>query len=117
MRKTKEILRLKWHHERSNRQIAAALAIGDGMPSEVNARAKAAGLTTWAEVEALTDDELGLSKNEQTSNWTRRPLTPEQIAYAAADVEVLIELETRLRRGLALPLFQRDPQNSSAEGG
>ncbi len=48
--------------------------------------------------------ELNLSKNEQTSNWTRRPLTPEQIAYAAADVEVLIELEPRLRS--KLPLFE-----------
>lgn len=48
--------------------------------------------------------ELNLNKNEQTSNWTRRPLTPEQVAYAAADVEVLIELEPRLRIGL--PLFE-----------
>ena len=46
---------------------------------------------------------LNLSKSEQTSNWTRRPLTSEQVAYAAADVEVLIALEPRLR--LELPLF------------
>jgi hypothetical protein len=44
-----------------------------------------------------------LSKNEQTSNWTRRPLSLEQLAYAAADVEVLIELDARMRT--ALPLF------------
>ena len=46
---------------------------------------------------------LHLTKTEQTSNWTRRPLSPEQLAYAAADVEVLMELEPRLRT--ELPLF------------
>lgn len=46
---------------------------------------------------------LHLNKSEQTSNWTHRPLSPEQIAYAAADVEVLIALEPRLRTDL--PLF------------
>ena len=55
---------------------------------------------------AVVERELNLclNKGEQTSNWTRRPLSPEQIAYAAADVEVLIELETRMRK--ALPLFE-----------
>jgi ATP-dependent helicase Lhr and Lhr-like helicase len=47
--------------------------------------------------------ELHLSKSEQTSNWARRPLSPEQLAYAAADVEVLLELDARLRT--PLPLF------------
>lgn len=74
MRKTKEILRLKWHHERSNRQIAAALAIGDGMPSEVAARAKAAGLATWADVDALTDDELELRLYPPIAKDSERPL-------------------------------------------
>jgi ATP-dependent Lhr-like helicase len=45
---------------------------------------------------------LSLNKSEQTSNWTRRPLSPEQVAYAAADVEVLIELEARMRTALPL---------------
>jgi len=74
MRKTKEILRLKWHHERSNRQIAGALAIGDGMPSEVSARAKAAGLATWPDVEALTDDELELRLYPPIAKDAERPL-------------------------------------------
>ena len=47
--------------------------------------------------------ELQLDKGEQTSNWARRPLSPEQLAYAAADVEVLIALDARLRTDL--PLF------------
>jgi hypothetical protein len=47
---------------------------------------------------------LQLDKSQQTSNWTRRSLSPQQVACAAADVEVLIELETRLRT--SLPLFE-----------
>ena len=48
--------------------------------------------------------ELHLDKGAQTSNWARRPLSPEQLAYAAADVAVLIELDARLRT--QLPLFE-----------
>src|SRR6202142_315383 len=58
MRKTKEILRLKWHHGRSHREIARALAVGVGTPSDVAKRATAAGLTSWAAVAALSDEEL-----------------------------------------------------------
>ena len=58
MRKTKEILRLKWRHGASHRQIAAALAVGVGTPSELAARAKRAGLATWEDIAALSDDEL-----------------------------------------------------------
>ena len=40
---------------------------------------------------------LELDKSEQTSDWTRRPLTARQLAYAALDVEVLIALHGRFR--------------------
>lgn len=42
----------------------------------------------------LCERELGISldKGEQTSDWRRRPLSEEQLAYAALDVEVLIQL-------------------------
>ena len=33
-----------------------------------------------------------LDKTTQTSDWSRRPLSPAQLAYAALDVEVLIDL-------------------------
>ena len=33
-----------------------------------------------------------LDKTAQTSDWSRRPLSPAQLAYAALDVEVLIDL-------------------------
>ena len=33
-----------------------------------------------------------VDKSEQTSDWTRRPLSERQVAYAALDGEVLLEL-------------------------
>ena len=74
MRKTKEILRLKWQHGRSHRQIAAALAVGDGTPSEVLARAKAVGIASWADVDALTDDELDARLYPAKPTTADRPL-------------------------------------------
>jgi len=43
---------------------------------------------------AVCERELGveLDKGEQTSDWTRRPLTERQVAYAALDTEVLVRL-------------------------
>lgn len=46
MRKTREILRLKWHQGRRHTEIAAALSVGYGTPTEVVARAKRAGIET-----------------------------------------------------------------------
>lgn len=42
----------------------------------------------------VCERELGiyLDKSYQASDWTRRPLSPEQLDYAAADAEVLIRL-------------------------
>jgi transposase len=58
MRKTREILRLKWQQQRSHRQIATTLNVGIGTCSEVSARAKRAGLASWSDVETLSEDEL-----------------------------------------------------------
>ena len=43
---------------------------------------------------------LTVSKDHQTSDWSRRPLSPEQIAYAAQDVRHLHALYASLRQRL-----------------
>lgn len=51
-----------------------------------------------------------LTKTQQTSNWNRRPLSPGQLHYAAADALVLIHLYDVLTKRIALvnPNFQVD---------
>jgi transposase len=58
MRKTREILREKWEVGLSHRKVRQSLGVSLGMVSNTVARAQAAGLSTWAEVEALSDEEL-----------------------------------------------------------
>lgn len=50
----------------------------------------------------VCERELGqaIDKTEQTSNWSRRPLAPEQLQYAALDAEVLLALYARFAREL-----------------
>jgi ribonuclease D len=43
---------------------------------------------------------VDLPKDEQRSDWSQRPLTPQQMSYAAADVLYLIPLAERLSREL-----------------
>jgi ribonuclease D len=51
---------------------------------------------------ALLEKELGLTldKKHQRADWGRRPLTPSQVAYAAADTAHLEDLAKRLRTRL-----------------
>jgi transposase len=58
MRKTREILREKWELGLSHRAVMRSLGVSLGMVSNTVARAQAAGLRTWAEVEALSDEAL-----------------------------------------------------------
>jgi hypothetical protein len=60
---------------------------------------------SWTARERRPPSPAGRRRCGSSSNWTRRPLSPEQLAYAAADVEVLIALEPLLRQ--SLPLFER----------
>ncbi|HRT22439.1 MAG TPA: hypothetical protein P5318_20190, partial [Candidatus Hydrogenedentes bacterium] len=58
----------------------------------------------------VCERELGiyLDKSLQTSDWTRRPLSPEQLAYAAVDAEVLLALHRAFEPPAppeTLPLF------------
>jgi transposase len=57
MRKTREILRLKWLLKRSHREIRIATGAGLGTISDAATRATAAQLD-WTTVEQLSDDEL-----------------------------------------------------------
>lgn len=52
-------------------------------------------------LKAVCARELGLEldKSQQTSDWTRRPLTARQVAYAALDAEVLLALYDRFNPG------------------
>ena len=51
---------------------------------------------------ALVEHHFGvvLPKDEQRSDWSRRPLTSKQLSYAASDVEYLISLADKLEREL-----------------
>jgi ribonuclease D len=64
----------------------------------------AARFLGWPEIglQAVVRRELGteLSKANQRDDWSRRPLSPRQEAYAVADVTHLIELHRRLSRRL-----------------
>jgi ribonuclease D len=68
-------------------QIAAALA----------------GLGSSLSYQKLVLEVLGLeiSKDETRTDWTARPLSPAQLAYAAADVVHLVPLQERLSARLA----------------
>lgn len=54
-------------------------------------------------LQALVRNELGveLSKGSQKDDWSKRPLTPKQEAYALADVDHLMPLASRLTDRLA----------------
>jgi len=44
--------------------------------------------------------DVNLPKDEQRSDWSRRPLTPKQLSYAASDVLYLVALTEKLSREL-----------------
>lgn len=72
MRKTREILRLKWLLKRSHREIQRATGVSLGTISDAATRAAAAQLD-WSAVEQLSDDELE-ARLYPPSASTRRPL-------------------------------------------
>ena len=83
MRKTREILRLKWTEGRRHRQIARALRVGVGTVSDVVRAAAAAGLD-WERVAALGEAELEAALYGTPRRALRTPL-PDP---AAMDLEL-----------------------------
>ena len=57
MRKTKEILRLRWSQGLSVRETARSVGVSTGVIDKAACRARAAGLT-WAEIDVLPEAEL-----------------------------------------------------------
>ena len=75
MRKTREILRQKWVVGRTHREVAANLEVSAGAVGEVLGRAKRCGLSTAAELDALTDEALDkLLYGGQRTPATERPV-------------------------------------------
>ena len=58
MRTIREILRQKWQLGRSNRAVARSVGLSVGAIGGTLHRARAAGLETWAAIEAVSDDAL-----------------------------------------------------------
>lgn len=102
MRKTREILRLKWELRRSHREIARALAVGLATVSDTAALAKAAHLD-WAAVTALSDEQLDAKIYPKAPTDIERPL-PDP---ATLDLE-LRKTGVTLRL-LHLEYFERTP--------
>lgn len=105
MRKTKEILRLKLQQQRSHREIAAALGVGVGTPSNVATAAKSVGLTSWDAIAALSDDELEAKLYPATAGVEPRPMP---------DPEA-IHVELR-RHGVTLRLLHEEYLQSHPNG-
>jgi transposase len=93
MRKTRDILRLKWSLGRTHREIARALGVGAGTVSDTATRARDAGLD-WEGVEALGDDELEakLYPRPATAPGPRPEPDPAQIDVELRRKEVTLRL-------------------------
>lgn len=103
MRKTREILRLKWLLKRSHREIQRTSGAGLGTISETATRA-AAALLDWSAVEQLDDDDLE-ARLYPPATTSRRPL-PEPA-----------HLHVELRRaGVTLRLLHEEYLGAHADG-
>ena len=109
MRKTREILRLKWLLGRSHREIALALSVGVGTPSDVAKRAEAAGLVSWDQVDALGDDEL------DALLYAAGAAAPAKSKQRPQPDPAKIHIELR-RPGVTLRLLHEEYQQANPDG-
>jgi transposase len=77
MRTIREILRQKWQLGRSNRVVAQSIGVSVGAVGGTLHRARAAGLTTWAAVAALTDDALDAAVYRRAAGAARERPQPD----------------------------------------
>lgn len=88
------------------RQDLEVLSIaGGGVPTPVfdtQVAAALLGFPPQAGYAELVARQLGhsIDKGQTRTDWSRRPLTPEQVAYAADDVHHLLQLHTELSAAL-----------------
>jgi transposase len=98
MRKSREILRLKWELQRSHREVARSLGVGLGTVSQTLLRARAAGLADWAAVQALDEGLL-----------EERLYGREDVAERTRPVPDCARLHTELRQpGVTLQLLHQE---------
>ena len=107
MRKSREILRLKWSLGRSHREVARSLAVSCGVVAETVRRARQAGLD-WPAVEALNDELLEgrLYPGEAEGSRSRKRPLPD---CAAIDLE-------RRRPGVTLELLHLEYLEQRPDG-
>lgn len=106
MRKTKEILRQKWHLKRPHRAIAASVKVSVGTVSEVASRAEKAGLS-WEQVDQLGEEELErrlygeakttCAKEEPDCTWIHRERSRPGVTLALLHHEYLEKHSEGLR--------------------
>jgi ribonuclease D len=89
------------HNARFERRVLAAVGLElGGIHDTLEASRRLRGIDALGGhgLAMVCERELGivLDKGEQTSDWARRPLSDEQVQYAALDAEVLLALWERL---------------------
>ena len=72
---------------------------------ELSRQARGRDIDGGHSLKAVCERELGIQmdKTWQTSDWTRRPLSEGQVAYAAWDAEILVALHTQISSTHTLP--------------
>lgn len=105
MRKTREILRLKWVLGRSHREITRALSVSLSTVSETATRAKVAGVD-WAAVEQLDDAALEAKLYPPPPTATTRPALPDPAK---------LDLELR-KKGVTLRLLHHEYLTAHPDG-
>jgi len=88
------------HNASFERRVLAAVGVAlDGVIDTLAVSRKLRGTSILGghSLAMVCERELGLrlDKSEQTSNWAQRPLSAEQLRYAALDAEVLLVLHER----------------------